>query len=107
MRSVNGHLPEISLGSAPSKGIKIEIPPQAKTTSISVVCIVSLEQKMQTKTQKKMGNTCGNRKDKLKACKDSGCLLLGAQISVNRKLTLPPAAHFVATTRGSSSLYPT
>lgn len=87
MCSVNGHLPEISPGSAPSKGIKIETPPQAKSTSISVIGIVSLEQKTQTKTQKKMGNACGNGKDKLKAHKDLGCLLLGGQISVNRKLT--------------------
>lgn len=62
---------------------------------------------MQTKPQKKMENVYGNGKDKLKAHKDSGCLLLGGQILVNRKLTFPLVAHLVATTRREFPLYPT
>ena len=43
---------------------------------ILLVCIISLEQKMQAKTQKEIGNTCGNGKDKLKAHKTLGYLLV-------------------------------
>lgn len=51
-----------------------------------------------------MGSACGNGKDKLKADKDLGWLPAGGQISVNRKFSVPPAAHLVRLLGGSSSL---
>lgn len=50
---------------------------------MSVVC-VSLDHKMQTLTQKEVGNTCRNRKDEFKVGRHMEFCFHGGQISENK-----------------------